>query len=194
MLLSEKVAITDKCLYFYRVRQNSMCRIKDQAVFIKISYFQNYMSGVFKEYNKKYNLEQQLQYYLVQFIKKNVEDIYRVKLLNLYQLPFRLQELGKRVVLYGAGNVGRSYYKQLRWADGVRIVAWVDKGLKGQRIYGQIIEAPEFLESLEYDHIIIAVKNQDIAEKIKGQLLSYASEEKILWEEPQINIEFFTIA
>lgn len=193
MLLSEKVAITDKCLYFYRVRQNSMCRAKDQTVFTKISYFQNYMSGVFKEYNKKYNLEQQLKYYLVPFIRKGLEDIYGVKLLNLYQLPFRLQEQGKRVVLYGAGNVGRSYYKQLQWADGVRIAAWVDKGLKGQKIYDQIIEAPEILESLEYDHIIIAVKNQDIAEKIKGQLLSYTSEEKILWEGPQINTEFLTI-
>ena len=187
MLLSERIAVTNKCLYFYRVRQNSMYHSKDKDVFDKMCCFQEYMKGIFEGYDKEYKLKEQLKYYLMSFVRKGLEDIYGIKLLSLYRVPFKTEELRGKIVLYGAGNVGRAYYRQLNQEKEIEIVAWVDKGLKGEKLYNCTIEAPKILKNAEYDNIVIAVKESDVEEKIKEELSVIISEEKILWRHPKIN-------
>lgn len=187
MLLSKKIAITNKCFYFYRVRQNSMYHSKSSDVFDKICCFQKYMRDLFLKYDEEYKLEDQLKYYLMSFIRKGLEDVYGIKLLNLYRMPFETLELHKRIVLYGAGSVGKSFYRQLKQEDNVEIVAWVDNGLKGKKVYDRTIESQEVIRDMVFDNIIIAVKEKNLAEEIKQQLLTCISEEKIWWKPPQIN-------
>lgn len=187
MLLSKKIAITNKCLYFYRVRQDSMYHSKSSDVFDEICCFQKYMRNLFLEYEEEYRLEDQLKYYLMSFIRKGLEDVYGIKLLNSYRTPFEILEVHKRIVLYGAGSVGKSFYRQLKREDNVEIVAWVDRGLKGKKVYDCTIESPEVIRDMVYDNIIIAVKEQNIAEEIKQQLSVQIPEGKILWRKPRIN-------
>lgn len=63
MLLSEKIAVINRCFYYYRVRQNSMYHSYDSGVFNKVCCFQQYMKKMFEDYDKSYRLEEQLRYY-----------------------------------------------------------------------------------------------------------------------------------
>lgn len=66
---------------------------------------------------------------------------------------------GKKVILYGAGIVGKDYYNQITRSASCELVAWVDK-----EKYGVInlitIEKPENIKALAYDVIVLAVKSK----------------------------------
>lgn len=186
LLQSEKIVIVNSYLYFYRTHENSMCFSKDGEIFSKTFYFQQYMLSVFSKYGRKYDLEKQMHAYLMSFIKKGLNDFFSLKIRELYHIPFDILEIGKRIVLYGAGNVGRSYYRQLLQNQRIEVVAWIDNSLQNKWIYNCKIESPTILRSINYDKILIAVMNQNVAEEIKTELCPYISESLILWDKPRI--------
>ena len=93
---------------------------------------------------------------------------------------------GKKVVLYGAGAVGKDFYSQITRENDCELIAWVDG-----KHYGRInlieVERPEILKSVEYDIILLAVNDERIASDIKQELMVMGIrdiESKILWEKP----------
>lgn len=182
LLMAKKVAIIDNSLYFYRVRSDSMCRTKDIHVFSKIHYFKEYMQSVFIKYDPSYKLYKQLNAYLMYFIEKGLDDLFSLKVQDLYRIPYCLySEIKGKIILYGAGQVGKKYYRQLKSMTDVEITAWVDQSLKDQSVYSYIIESPEIIKKIPFDRILIAVKDENVAEDIKKKLGKYVEQKKILW-------------
>ena len=87
-----------------------------------------------------------------------------------------------KIVLYGAGHVGRIFSQQVRRSEGsVQMVLWVDQA------YAEInlseVAAPTQISQTEYDYIVIALEKKEIAEDIKETLILMGiAEEKIIWE------------
>ena len=84
---------------------------------------------------------------------------------------------GKKIIIYGAGKIGKSVYKKIeKVAD---IVAWVDNNCKqygmiyGRRILG-VIKATE----LDFDYIIVAVKDKNSQVQIVNTLINFGIIEK----------------
>lgn len=104
----------------------------------------------------------------------------------MYVLPYRELIENRRVVLFGAGKIGRDYFIGMRNANRLPI-HWVDNGSAGREIFGAIIEPTSILRSMDYDYILIAVKEYKMAENIKGELLEKGvSLDKILWQAPNL--------
>lgn len=156
----------------------------DTNFFSNVNYFQQYMKNIFSDYDKKYRLQEQLQVYLIYFIEIGLKKMFSLSIKPLYRISSNLDLFKGRIVLYGAGNVGKSYYRQLLQKMDVEIVAWIDRKLGGQWIYGQKVEFPEILSQIEFDLVLIAVNNYEAAEKIKYALSQYAQREQIFWEKP----------
>lgn len=95
---------------------------------------------------------------------------------------------GKRVVLYGASNIGQDYYYQLRMEEDIQIVAWVDKAANTLMLEGIDLQLPDVLHTLDFDYILVAVKSQGTAEQIIRELSSKVLQEKILWKQPRLMI------
>ncbi len=188
ILSSKKILITNRCFYFYRVHSGSMCFSQGADIFSKIFIFQQYMQSIFRTHHKKYKLDQQLQAYLLSFIKKGLSEVFSLKIRCVYKIPFRDLEIGKKIVLYGAGTVGKDYYRQLLHMEWIEVIAWVDRGLEKEYIYNCLVQSPEVLQEIEFDNILIAVKEQRIAEEIKRNLCEYMLEDKILWKEPKWDV------
>lgn len=74
----------------------------------------------------------------------------------------------KKIVLYGAGEVGKDYYAQIAKYENCDIVAWVDKNPKVFPYYE--VKAMQELDRIQFDYILIAVKNQKIAKDIESEL------------------------
>ena len=90
----------------------------------------------------------------------------------------------KKIILYGAGKVGKIAYEQLK-KFGYEIVLWVDKNYKYYQDINMSVVAVERLMNKEYDLIYIAVSEQEVAKKIKIELIEKGIPgNKLIWKEP----------
>ena len=93
--------------------------------------------------------------------------------------PFLEKLFGKKVALFGAGKVGHSYAKWIRAQNIAQIAVWVDNKPIGD------VKAPQELLCLQYDYVLVAVKQKSAAESITAQLANMGvKKDAILWSEP----------
>jgi len=93
-----------------------------------------------------------------------------------YLFPFEKIPKNSRIVLYGAGNVGKQFRDQVLQTNFCEIVLWLDK--KADDI---LIKSPENISSLNvdnYDFVIIAIEDETIANDVKKFLENYEIPEK----------------
>lgn len=77
---------------------------------------------------------------------------------------------GKRLVLYGAGNYGKYFYRKM--AGCVDIAVWVDRGYGHmQQVFGNEIQPPDCVKGLEFDVVFIAIANDEIKKEVKNGLV-----------------------
>ncbi len=92
---------------------------------------------------------------------------------------------GKHVILYGAGVVGRDYYKLYKKSQDFDLILWVDMEWEKFRAEGWNIEAPNKMSQYKYDAVLIAVRTIERAKEIEEELWINGTEKsKILWKEP----------
>lgn len=92
---------------------------------------------------------------------------------------------GKRIVLYGAGNIGQNYYAHICKYNVITIVAWADKNYKKFHYsYREVISKDEIM-NYDFDLLIIALLDEMRAESVKRELMaSGIPESKIIWKKP----------
>ena len=65
------------------------------------------------------------------------------------------------------------------------MVSWVDINYKSKKLDCRSIDSPDIVMSENFDYILIAVIDRDMAEMIKYHLIQKGIEsEKIIWHEP----------
>ncbi len=95
--------------------------------------------------------------------------------------------LKKRIVLYGAGKVGRAYYNQLAKEQACEIVLWVDKNYKNIEDTPMMLSAVNTIKNIQYDCILVAVFDKNVACEIKKELSNIGiSSAKVIWSEPKM--------
>lgn len=91
----------------------------------------------------------------------------------------------KRIVLYGAGIVGKDFYRLYHKVQDADIVLWVDRDWKRLQKEGWPVSSVEELFKRDYDYILLAVKEKKKADEIKKQLYdSGVDRTVVLWKEP----------
>lgn len=97
--------------------------------------------------------------------------------------PYHLFSRGERVVIYGAGDIGREFYRQAQEFDYIDVMAIVDKNPKD-------IDAPDIpvapvgaLKQLDYDAVLISVHGKEPAVQIRNQLVHMGiPADKVRWD------------
>lgn len=99
-----------------------------------------------------------------------------------YLFPFDYIPRNSRVVLYGAGKVGESYYNQISTLKYCDIVAWVDQNRDQNG--GIALCGCEIFNSIDFDYIVIALKSKEAAQNIVRMLEEryHVDYKKIIWE------------
>lgn len=106
---------------------------------------------------------------------------------TVYLLPEdirrRIESKGCKVVIYGAGMVGKCYFPQLKSMEKVQVVSWVDERYKN---LGFPIQSPEVMKDIIFDYIIIAVDHNKFLKEIEQKLSNFGiAKEKMIWEAPK---------
>lgn len=96
---------------------------------------------------------------------------------GVYLFPFERIPQGADVVIYGNGNVGKQYCKQVQMTSYCNIVAILDK----REEEGVLV--PSEIQNLDYDYIVIAIANKKVMIEIVAMLRAWnVEEDKIICE------------
>ncbi len=94
-------------------------------------------------------------------------------------LPYDKLTRGSKIVLYGAGHIGRIMREQILQHDYASIPLWVDKNYESME---EEVKSINSIKDAEYDYVLIAVENKNTAFDIYTDLLLYGVDrKKIVW-------------
>ncbi len=173
--------------YMYFIREKSLSHMNDGELILK----KLELIDTIRKINK--DMESPLQQDELYFwIREELSDALQESDDNLrkigklqYYLKGLDKYIDKKIVIYGAGNVGKDYLNQMTELGFNKPVAIVDKDVRG--LYWDSIKViePLALLNLEYDEIIIANNNENTAREIREELISIGvPDNKIYWEVP----------
>lgn len=188
LLKCRAIHITDICAYLKRYEEKSLSRSKRD--FLLLNVIRNYMSlkKVFDKHQERNLLIKSLNRWIYDVVIREMKRwgiLQSVEFVN-YIFPLYAEIWQKRFVLYGAGEVGQSYYYQLkRYMGGGIPILWVDKRYMDYEYLHENVKAVTELNTMEFDYIIVAVASKAVAEEIKFELICKGIDESIiLWKRP----------
>lgn len=181
LLKTKKIVLSNDCFYHYVIHDDSMTHSRNISIFERIYFFQNYMREYFREYDESYELERQLNRYLLHLIDMGTTNIYGIRHKQVRGIRSN-SFLGEgKIILYGAGTVGKRYYLDILEKKEIKIVSWIDKKLAGEEIYYRKIQEPESIKGSDFDYVLIAVADRKMADEIKEELKEFCDYEKLVW-------------
>lgn len=188
LLLCKRIRIVRLSGYYYRVRNDSVVRSGKNTNYLQnLHYLYSSLLKTFESHNNSERLIEQLQLWMTDMILNAPARMGFIESArnSFYVFPFSKDYENKKIVLYGAGAVGKDYYRQICKYGYCKLVGWTDKNWKKYSSLGNNIMSITDLEKIEYDNIILAVANKGLAESIKNELISLGVvKDRIIWKEP----------
>lgn len=186
-LQAKSIYISDKLLYHYERRNNSISTSREKYYWEKINYLYVYVRELFEKHRYADILINQLDEYIIKYrYLTNLDKVVpNKKIIKLFSVPYEIIPIASRIVLYGAGNVGRSFYGQLEDSEYCKIVAWSDKNFLKYKSMG-VVSIDE-LRNKEFDYILIAALDEHVKSEMVKNIISVlrCPCDKILWKKPK---------
>ena len=187
ILLKEKICVTSKIFYHYRNRKDSLSHDNSFNYYVINQDLYAYMKRLIDK--RIPQLSSQVEEWRLKVAKNGLRSVLYVNKIFFKQAMYQISNINKlfnkKIVLYGAGSVGREYYSQIVQYEKCQLVAWVDKNYSTIRYDYYNIKPVNYILKINYDIIIIAVLRKELASTIKDELLCKGiTEEKIVWIKP----------
>lgn len=185
----QKVVSIDRAFYNYNLREGSITSIgKDTYFFNEIELYRT-LYGV----NRKLNNPIEDKSMFMWIREKTKDMMIMTSDLNhrMDRIQYFIQDtnkyVGKKIVIYGAGTVGKDFFIQLSNMVNCNVVGIIDKNWESIRIEGFDVSNPNLINSMKFDFVIIAMRDKKIASNIKQELIQKGIPPiKIEWERPCI--------
>lgn len=171
-LLSDikSIAITDEGTYYHRQRigGNIAPYLLDSCFYEKTFKLYRYLTSFYSNNN---SMIKQIEYFYTYSLELRLEIVYGEKAIKMkYIFPFKDQCYGKRIILYGAGVVGKSYYDCIKKDGNCTVVGWVDSKTNNFKYKKFEIKKPCAIYEMDFDFIVIAVLDRNLAAEIFSDL------------------------
>jgi len=128
-----------------------------------------------KEHENTINIQQNI----IANLEAHRDLLARVK---KWTLPEGSIPEGKKIAVYGYGDIGRDLCEDIRKSEKVEIAAVVDRNYKNYEGTAETVKPVEVLSDVVYDYVLIAVYNEETAKSIAQDLTRYGvTEDKTIW-------------
>lgn len=187
MLECNSIYILKEAFYHYRINPSSMVNKPNPNYLICVNEFYHNVIQLYSHSNFTDNMREQVELYVTELLVHGINKRLGFKHRNLLWIdPYWLDEIpeGSRVILYGAGELGEKYMRHLSSRRDLKLVSWIDFEYESLKDTNARIKSPDIVKSLDYDFIVITIKNKEKVQNIRSQLFHLqVPEEKILWFE-----------
>ena len=171
MMKARKLVIGDACTYHYCLTGSSMTKnIKkdfiENAAKLYLSLYTCFQTSDYSDC-----LRAQLDQYMRMMIKKSSPESFIAG--DIFFFPYSRVTLNSRVVIYGAGLVGKHYIHQLKLSMFCDVVAWLDRDYNNISPFEDVrVQSPSELNNLSFDYVVIAIADKTLSNKIKSILIT----------------------
>lgn len=194
ILNCKSVVITKYKGYFYRKNNSSITHVVHDDFLISVNRMYLSLKKDFEKSPYRDILMPQLEKWIAMHIKIAPQKMgFGFSNIN-YIIPCKAKICNKKIVVYGAGNVGRDYIRQLQKENLCEDYIWVDKGYKFKDNYmGVEVRSPAEMMEHQFDYVIIAVNNEKVMNEIKKEIVKLGIDnKKIIWTKPLMIEEFYS--
>lgn len=180
LLKCKKMVVLEDAKYHYRIHNSSMSINKKADYYENVSYLYLHLNDIFKKTEWYKVLLSQLNQYMRMMIFNGNKVAHIDSQKNIF--PFDKIPKNSKIVLYGAGYVGRTYVYQVEQINYCNIIAWVDKDFRNKKLRELNVSNPRVIEVKEFDYVVIGIDDEHIKQKIKEYLIKDVGveEKKIL--------------
>lgn len=189
ILEANTIYIGKKAYYHYRIHcestVHSMC--EDYLSHVNLLFIE--LKAVFTELKNHRVLLRQLDKMIVSLTISGLNQI--IGLSGSIYIPWYMFDIngleGKRIVLYGAGAVGKDYFFQIQRQTSIKLVLWVDQRYQELNMNNHKISDISLISNTEFDQILVAVKYENLAKEIIDDLCKNYSVPRncITWKQPK---------
>lgn len=167
----DSIIVIGKCYYYHRIRKNNILPpyYKDEQYYHKLYILYRHLFDVFSSSEFREPLLKQLDYFYMYSIRLGKIKYGDLVFEERYMFPFDKVDKNSRLVIYGAGQVGQTFYSQLKRLQYCNAAGWVDRDYKLYRKDG--VQGIESIQNMEYDYILVAVYGKEVAVGIRMNLM-----------------------
>lgn len=184
---ADKIAILHNAWYHYVQHEGSMVHAYNLCSFEKIYRLKKNFLNIVEKLGIEKEMKVQINWSVKNFLKGAIKNIFEIDMNGIsWIFPYECVPKGSKIILYGAGDVGHSYWKCIRHGGYVELTAWVDRRHDELREAGLPVESIDSAICKEYDYVVIAIQEKERAEKIRSFLLEYGvMGDRIIWKQNQ---------
>lgn len=84
-----------------------------------------------------------------------------------FLFPFEKVPFKSKILIYGAGELGQSYLRQMMYTNYCTVVGFVDRNFKRYASNQLNVYSPEQIKELDFDYVILAMKNPGSLPEVK---------------------------
>lgn len=173
--------VVDESFYMHRQRNNEIAPYLSKENFFEETYeLYCHLLDKFKDSEFYDVFKKQIEYfymYSVNLRKIKYKDYFYQR---EFLFPFEKVQKGANIILYGAGAVGGTYYKQLEKSGYCQCILWVDKN--AEALGDSRIKNIDCINDYSCDYVIIAIENKNICNLVREWLLCKGiTEDKIVY-------------
>ena len=185
---ADSVYLLRKAYYHYRYRGGSLVHYADVEKLFRIGDLFKCIKKVITDQGEDLGVQKIVDEKYVNALLDCLDSLTTMEdKINRYFYSNIDEIVGKRIILYGAGMVGKSYYNQFICDQRVILAAWTDRNYLELNNQYCLIKDPEIIRSIEFDAIVIAMLHFEKAQIVMDNLVKMGvPSEKIIWEKPKL--------
>lgn len=185
MLRCRKISVINQAFYHYVTRNDSICHERTMTNLTREYGLYRCLCGLFENYHMLPLMQESVDKYFLRGLSGSLGSLTGIPH-PIYQYPDMDGLFGKKIAIFGAGEVGLNYYLQMSRYQQCRIVAWADTHCESfQYDFCDVIGIRE-LSKKEFDVIVIGVLTGHTADMIRNQLVDAGIHgDKIRWRRPE---------
>ncbi|MXP74999.1 glycosyltransferase [Lachnospiraceae bacterium WCA-9-b2] len=173
ILTCDRISIRKEAFYHYIIRQESMVHTPDPHYLTKVNAVYHYFISLYRHPDFTQTMRLQAELYITEMLYKGINS--RMGFLNknlLWIDPLWMEEIpeNSKVLLYGAGELGEKYYQQIMHNEKLDFAGCIDYGYERMRGCSFEVTPPEEWTEIEFDVVVITIKNSVKAQEISSGL------------------------
>lgn len=174
LLDSTGVYIVREAFYHYRIHANSAVHTPNPRYLEAVNAVYQYLIKLYDHPLFTEEMRLQAELYVTELLYKGINSRLGFANKNLFWIdPCWLQEIpsGAKVVLYGGGELGEVYRRQLAGRKDLSFAGGMGFGWEGLEEEGGMFFSPKEWIPAEYDVVVITIKNSFKAAEVKERLI-----------------------